>query len=513
MAFSCTFQRNLLIPKLAWCAEMMLGRVRVEHGGAVEVGDGSIVEGAWSGRFADWDFSTAPTFTGTGLKVSGDQVLFATPTDTLHALFFIRCRRRLFCSNSLPFLLTRSGDEVDPSYPYYQFDLMSVMYGLNRYCRSIPTLGGHHVSIVYHSNILVDGALRTTSIPKSAPPAFPDYDAYTHFLTSEVVGVSANAGDPERRSGYEPLATISSGYDSPACAILARSAGCREAVTFTKARRDYGYQEDTGKRIAEQLGLEVTEYDSAAYLSQSTLREIEFVASGVGGDDVIFSALEDRLSGRLLYTGFHGDKVWARTGQTPSEDIVRGDASGASMTEFRLRVGFLNLAIPFIGCVRHPSIHSISSSDEMRPWSLDGDYDRPIPRRLVEEAGVPREWFGQTKKAAAMPVVTAHDVDPELGEVLSPRGLESFAHFAARRPLFRSWRDRARYHGVRALHRLNLRMASSPGVWRLSHWLSRTKVFDRHVKERKRHIYLFAWAMAHMRQRYEENGARETSGR
>jgi hypothetical protein len=366
---------------------------------------------------------------------------------------------------------------------------------------------------VYHRNILVDEALRISSIPKPNPPQFPDYDSYTRFLTSEVVSVSANAGDHGRQSRYEPLATISSGYDSPACVILARSAGCRETVTFTRARRDYGHQEDSGKRIADTLGLAVTEYDSAGYLSQSSLREIEFVASGVGGDDVIFTAFEDRLPGRLLYTGFHGDKVWAGAGHTPSEDIVRGDASGASMAEFRLRVGYLNLAIPFIGCVNHPSIHNISISEEMRPWSVGGDYDRPIPRRLVEEAGVPREWFGQTKKAAAMPVVTAHDVDPELEDVLSPSGLESFANFAAERPLFPSWRDRARHYAVRALYRLNPRLGRTPGVWRLSHWLSRQRVFDRHIKERKRHIYLFAWAMTHMRRRYEGNGASETSGR
>jgi hypothetical protein len=37
----------------------------------------------------------------------------------------------------------------------------------------------------------------------------------------------------------------------------------------------------------------------------------------------------------------------------------------------------------------------------MSAWQLDNDYDRPIPRRLLEERGVPRAWFGFGKKAVA----------------------------------------------------------------------------------------------------------------
>ena len=33
----------------------------------------------------------------------------------------------------------------------------------------------------------------------------------------------------------------------------------------------------------------------------------------------------------------------------------------------------------------------------MTPWCIGTDYDRPIARRIAEEAGVPREWFGQNK--------------------------------------------------------------------------------------------------------------------
>jgi hypothetical protein len=43
----------------------------------------------------------------------------------------------------------------------------------------------------------------------------------------------------------------------------------------------------------------------------------------------------------------------------------------------------------------------ISQSAEMRPYLIPGSsYNRPIPRRIAEEAGVPREAFGVRKTAA-----------------------------------------------------------------------------------------------------------------
>jgi hypothetical protein len=38
----------------------------------------------------------------------------------------------------------------------------------------------------------------------------------------------------------------------------------------------------------------------------------------------------------------------------------------------------------------------------MRPWSVGTRYDKPIPRRLVEGAGVQRGMFGNEKKAVAV---------------------------------------------------------------------------------------------------------------
>jgi hypothetical protein len=51
---------------------------------------------------------------------------------------------------------------------------------------------------------------------------------------------------------------------------------------------------------------------------------------------------------------------------------------------------------------RFPSaVIRISGMEEMLPFSLGTVYDRPICRRIVEEAGIPRSWFGSWKNATA----------------------------------------------------------------------------------------------------------------
>ena len=70
-------------------------------------------------------------------------------------------------------------------------------------------------------------------------------------------------------------------------------------------------------------------------------------------------------------------------------------------SEFRLRVGFAHVPVPRIGTRYPATLNRISRSTELAPYSLGGSYDRPIARRIAEEAGVPREAFGQVKTATA----------------------------------------------------------------------------------------------------------------
>ena len=67
-----------------------------------------------------------------------------------------------------------------------------------------------------------------------------------------------------------------------------------------------------------------------------------------------------------------------------------------------MQTDFIHVPLPLIGTRQHADVAAILRSDEVKPFRLKTLYDRPIPRRLLEEAGVPRGTFGRTKKAASL---------------------------------------------------------------------------------------------------------------
>jgi hypothetical protein len=72
-----------------------------------------------------------------------------------------------------------------------------------------------------------------------------------------------------------------------------------------------------------------------------------------------------------------------------------------SLGEIRLKAGFFNVPLPCLYARSLASIARISRSDAMRPWRTWTKYDRPIPRRVLTEAGVDGSLFGQRKKFIA----------------------------------------------------------------------------------------------------------------
>jgi hypothetical protein len=176
------------------------------------------------------------------------------------------------------------------------------------------------------------------------------------------------------------------------------------------------------------------------------------------------------------------------------------------MLEFRARVGFLFFPVPFVGAVNHPDVHRISNSEEMGPWLLGrGDYDRPIPRRIVEERGIDRDAFGRDKRVVAQAFLpTSGDLE-DLGTLLSPRTHAEFKRFHDALP--RSVRER----GVRLARVLHLlREVNLRFVWRaerIARALGSARVFRPWVPERYRlppsaHNFTFHWANALVAARY-----------
>jgi hypothetical protein len=58
--------------------------------------------------------------------------------------------------------------------------------------------------------------------------------------------------------------------------------------------------------------------------------------------------------------------------------------------------------LPYIGARRKADIVKITESSDMAAWRLRNGYDRPIPRRIAEEAGISRLAFGQSKMGSVV---------------------------------------------------------------------------------------------------------------
>jgi len=390
------YERIESLPKLAWCARVE-GRsdvVTVLHGPGVETRPDFFIEGAWDGPFEAGEIDQSSVLMGTGGRVHSDHVVFCPPGHTLDRLFHIRRHGRVYLSNSLPFLLRQAGLSLNLAYRYYLADLCSVRYGLRSCVSEFPTAEHVSVHIQYHHNLRLDANLDVSVQEKALPPAFEDFGAYRHYLAGSLRGVCDNAAASGRRVQYdEMVATLSSGYDATCCASLAAEAGCKRGVTF----RD---RQDSGRPVGEALGMEVSELDAGRYRAMTGTPEAELVSCGEISQ-IYWAGLEDIVRQRIVLTGFQGDRIWGRFVHGLSRDIVRGSPPGAGLAEFRLRVGFVHVPLPFVGCRRELEVHRITALPEMRPWLLGTRYDRPIPRRIAESMGVPRAAFGQCKKNQA----------------------------------------------------------------------------------------------------------------
>ena len=199
--------------------------------------------------------------------------------------------------------------------------------------------------------------------------------------------VLENAGSPGRRHRrYEGLATVSSGYDSNALAVLLKKLGVREAITFY----DKIPCDDSGDEIARLLGLTVYTYGRTDFQTTPDVDEAEFLSWPDQTSDIVIAPCEWHLVGKVLVMGRYGDAVFGDNhSRMPGGFHLTGShGRGSGLIEFRLRTGFLLFNPFYAGGMHLSAIHGIASSAEMKPWRVGGDYDRPIARRIIEEAGV-----------------------------------------------------------------------------------------------------------------------------
>lgn len=444
---SIALERDGSLPVLAWVAGRRHGdrQVWVRAGLGVDTFDGGWSEGVWDAPF-DRDGFVGGWLAGSGGYLDGDDLVLRPPSHTMESVWFVVHAGALTAANSLPLLLAATGLELDDAYPNYHQRLLGVIYGLRRPVITVPTRGSATIHLVTVAALRVSPVLTWSVEPRPAAAPFRDYHHYRSSLADTVGRVAQMAADPDRRARSPLLATLSSGYDSPACAVLAAEAGCRSAITIASARdrHDVSAHDDSGAALAAPLGLSVVERQRDTRLSvDDDIVAAEFWATGMSGEDMVMRVFADELAGSVLVTGFYGDTVWS-TSRLVSTTLRRADVAGASMGELRLRLGFAHLPLPFVGADQHPSIRAITMASEMDPWRVGGGYDRPIPRRIVETAGVDRDRFGRRKLAVTTVANRRRFDDPLVHDALT--------QFALRRG--HTWRTRMLHQIVDVGHKI-----------------------------------------------------------
>lgn len=487
-------------PPLAWLARCRPGEraIDVFHGPGLEIANDWYCEAVWDGPFADGDLDRTDLVFGSGARVREDGVCFVSSGSTVDRLQSVDTGEASWISNSLPCLLAGVGGSLDPTYAGYFTDLKSISRGLSLYVPVLHTSAGP-VRLTYYHNLVWDGArLVETPKPAGAKP-FGTFAAYRGFLTEAIGRLADNMDAPGRAESYRMLGTISSGYDSATAAALARPFGLTDAISFGSASSG---EPDSGEIIADVLGVRLTILARHAWRTAS-FAEVPFVSADAKGEDVYFKGAETLLARRVLLTGFHGDRVWDRSARTDA-DLVRGDQSGLSLTEYRLWAGFLHCPLPFVGARQAASIRALSRSRELAPWHRGAYYSRPICRRILEEAGVPRDAFGRWKKSVSV-LFSAQE------GFLTPASLADYRFWLERHadewrrraltppslaPSADSWRD-SRHAIARVLE--GLAHAAPRRLWLLRSAAQRIVTLGRRERLFR---HLFPWAMERAKQRY-----------
>ncbi|MBT8421155.1 MAG: hypothetical protein KJO08_09870, partial [Gammaproteobacteria bacterium] len=495
------FSRLPKLSRLAWCAQIKAGErmAQLDCGSLVEEIPNGFAAGAWDGDYREDAPDHSATLAGSAGRALADGFVFAAPSHTLEWLQYVRVGNTLYISNSLPLLLAETDDGPDLAYPDYFFDLLETYRaGLSKPPRSLPTAHGRWINLVVARNLHVGRDLSVTVKDKPETPAPECFEDVRDFLQHSVNVVVDNARDPRREHPFRPRVTVSRGYDSVAVAALAAKAGCLHGLTFrTSSIPGGGWAWDNGRAIGEALGMTVDEYAREKLALLQGHRDAEFYIDSHAGTDKNFLLFFNGIEGALFMTGRSGENCWSLEHgscqpalQEPSATLM----SGASLIEFALCAGFLHFPVPACGAIHAPALDRISRSPEMQPWQIGGNYDRPIPRRIAEEAGVPRAAFGQRKHAGAGKHI-GHRLSKESREDLRGFLVGVVPKIPSHNPLI-GWLPRRRR---RALHHAELWLRAGS---RSQCWLAKLIGNRFHPRWRNRFSYTFHWGLTRTTERY-----------
>lgn len=422
--FRLALQRAPGLPPLAWIASIPLGggTILAWHGESVEQCQEWLVEGVWDAPFEDAGFHRSESFFGTGIRVEEHQVTVSASTGMVDRLLYFVDGGRLHVSNSLILLLAASGARLHVGHDY-RGDCSAPLKGLWRqpYGFRAVSAFGDAVEQLFHGNLVIRHGQVDVEM-RSVLRSLESFEDYVGALRDALAGIRVNGESRARRNPVSLFATLSTGYDSLAVACLARDIGVTRCFTTRPSDSARGWVAlEDGATIARALGLSPTMLTPPSVAT--TLDEQHYLAPTMWGSELIFHDMGRKLGEvdgvSAVFTGYHGDKVWDvwAKDQYLRDDILRGDTSGMNLSEIRLVKRFFNVAIPFLFARNIRAIVEIGRSSAMRPWQVGGSYDRPIPRRIAETAGVDRQSFGQHKRVVMS--YYQHPFNPQLRDRFS----------------------------------------------------------------------------------------------
>ena len=489
-------------PPLSWLARGSYASTTIEvfHGTRVEISDEWFCEATWAGDFELGGFDQTDIVAGSGARLRDGKVVFVASGSTADRLHSLKTDAGVCVSNSLPCLLAEVEATVDPCYEGYIEDFESIIKGIEKYQRVLSTSTGS-VDLTYFDNLLWDGRALSRQAKPGENHNFASFVHYRDFLLKCIQLISRDMAASQRKHPYTKIvSTCSNGYDSPAVTALVKQAGGNEvlALSFDKSRDG---DDDSGKPIAERLGIPHVILPQDGWRRSNALSEVPFIAASPGTRDLHFKEAEDYLSHSVLFSGFRGGAVWDKVPRELGPTLMRRDDSGLGLSEYRLWIGFLHCPITFLGARQCNDINAISNSCEMKPWDIGGDYNKPIARRILEEAGIPREIFGVRKKAAG---VFLHSVE----NFLTPLSRKDFQDWLGEHR--EHGRKRSRIHPflwIGIVNNLIIRhsyirfqwVKNLRGLWRLP--TAMAKLERKYVRNYVRR-YTFPWAIEHAKSRY-----------
>lgn len=407
-------QLNQALPKLGWFARIdhNSGDVFVVHGEYVEIGDDFIIEGVWNGEFAEGSFGETDCIFGSGLIARDGEIIVVSSVATTDSIYYQEAEDSLTVANSLPLLLAVINDRLDPAFLEYDKIINSTLLGIYRYQSEFPTVNGA-INYIQHWNLRIANGI-TERFEKKLPPKFTDYSDYFMYLTENYGRIADNAHSTHRKWPMKILSTQSRGYDSTAVNAIAAPYGIDMAYTVKEAKGKGAWvindketnHNDDGTQICEKLNIPCKGVSRRSFEGGFENEALFHAATHNNEDANLLELISDVQAPSMLLTGVLGE-LWYTTEALHTftwavdRELQRADVGMHGLKEVRLRAGFVQVPVPYIGARSRPEIYRITLSDEMKPWSLNQIYDRPIARRIAEDAGVPRELFGQVKMASA----------------------------------------------------------------------------------------------------------------